>query len=253
MACEEISDIPPDLLVDRARNLPRFEDYGQYTSLYFGFGLASLIYGALHCLAWDAPFTSIAETILWRLSSVSIAASGVFVVALSAWQRYPPFRYISFIDNALEFMSSLLEKIYLKPIAYILSPEGLVSISIWSLADRRQIKYLAMYLQSDWLRTWRGTLYLCSSRALLFLHFIIIAMVVALFSVPIFAFFAVVIAALFLTVLLRFVFDLATCCFIPLYFLARGYLVVVSFINLSHLSDSAYSLPSWSRYVPHIG
>lgn len=78
-------------------------------------------------------------------------------------------------------------------------------------------------------------------------------MVVALFSVPIFAFFAVVIAALFLTVLLRFVFDLATCCFIPLYFLARGYLVVVSFINLSHLSDSAYSLPSWSRYVPHIG
>ncbi|KAK3492150.1 uncharacterized protein B0T23DRAFT_420022 [Neurospora hispaniola] len=242
MAYENILDIPSNLLVDRARNLPRFEDYEQYTSLYFGFGLVSLIYGALHCLAWNAPFTSVAETILWRLSSMVIAASGIFVVALSAWQRYPPFRYISSIGFVLAFMVSLLEKRYLKPIAHILSLEWVDSSSRWSLADRMLAEYRAMHLLSNWPRTWRGVLYLS-----------IIATVLALFSLPIFVFFAAVIPAMFLPLLLRLVFDIATCCFIPLYFLARGYLVVVSFINLAHLSDSAYLLPSWSKYVPHIG
>ncbi|KAK3503321.1 hypothetical protein B0T13DRAFT_456962 [Neurospora crassa] len=258
MAYEELSGVPPDLLVDRARNLPRFEDYEQYTSLYFGFGLVSLIYGALHCLAWNAPFTSTAETILWRLSSVAIAASGVFVVALSAWQKYPPFRYLSFIMDVVDFMTSLWKKLHM-PLSYaklkvlMLNHNWLDRVLLWSLADRMQVKYLDMYFQSDWPRTWRGTLYLYSTRALRFLHFIIIAMGLPLFNALAFAFFAAVIAALFLAVLLRFVFDFATCCFIPLYFLARGYLVVVAFINLAHLSDSAYSVPSWSKYVPHIG
>ena len=37
-----------------------------------------------------------------------------------------------------------------------------------------------------------------------------------------------------------------------IYVLARIYLVVESFINLSHLSAGAYSLPNWSAYFPHI-
>ena len=36
------------------------------------------------------------------------------------------------------------------------------------------------------------------------------------------------------------------------YVLARGYLVVECFINLSHLPAGAYDVPSWSTYFPHI-
>ena len=37
-----------------------------------------------------------------------------------------------------------------------------------------------------------------------------------------------------------------------LYCLARVYLVVECFINLSHLPQSVYLVPTWSQYVPHI-
>jgi hypothetical protein len=40
--------------------------------------------------------------------------------------------------------------------------------------------------------------------------------------------------------------------FVLLYIGARGYLVAESFIQLTHLPDSAYTLPSWSQYYPHI-
>lgn len=36
------------------------------------------------------------------------------------------------------------------------------------------------------------------------------------------------------------------------YTLARAYLVVECFINLSHLSAGVYDVPSWSTYFPHI-
>ena len=36
------------------------------------------------------------------------------------------------------------------------------------------------------------------------------------------------------------------------YVLARAYLVVECFINLSHLPAGAYDLPNWSAYFPHI-
>lgn len=37
-----------------------------------------------------------------------------------------------------------------------------------------------------------------------------------------------------------------------LYVLARAYLVVESFINLSHLPAGAYDVPQWATYFPHI-
>ena len=36
------------------------------------------------------------------------------------------------------------------------------------------------------------------------------------------------------------------------YMLARAYLVVECFINLSHLPSGVYDVPSWSTYFPHI-
>ncbi|PVH75427.1 hypothetical protein DL98DRAFT_644167 [Cadophora sp. DSE1049] len=39
--------------------------------------------------------------------------------------------------------------------------------------------------------------------------------------------------------------------FLPAYLLARGYLVVESFIQLAHLPESAYMIPKWSQYFPH--
>lgn len=52
---------------------------------------------------------------------------------------------------------------------------------------------------------------------------------------------------------IKCVLDLAVALFIVLYVLARVYLVVECFINLAHLPESAYELPKWSQYVPHIG
>ncbi len=39
---------------------------------------------------------------------------------------------------------------------------------------------------------------------------------------------------------------------LPAYVLARGYLVVECFINLSHLPAGVYDAPNWATYFPHI-
>ena len=36
------------------------------------------------------------------------------------------------------------------------------------------------------------------------------------------------------------------------YLLARAYLVIESFINLSQLPAGVYDMPNWSAYFPHI-
>ena len=36
------------------------------------------------------------------------------------------------------------------------------------------------------------------------------------------------------------------------YALARAYLVVECFINLSHLSAGVYDVPNWAAYFPHM-
>jgi hypothetical protein len=46
--------------------------------------------------------------------------------------------------------------------------------------------------------------------------------------------------------------SLSVGAFIIAYVAARGYLVVESFLQLVHLPDSAYTLPKYSQYFPHI-
>ncbi|KAK3345785.1 hypothetical protein B0T25DRAFT_264100 [Lasiosphaeria hispida] len=57
----------------------------------------------------------------------------------------------------------------------------------------------------------------------------------------------------FLAGLLKVLYDVFIILFMMFFCVARLYLVVESFINLAHLSDSVYLLPKWSQYMPHIG
>lgn len=244
LACEDLAEVPRQLLMDRIRNLPRFEDHEQYIPLYVGFGVVSLIYGGLHCLAWNAPFASTQETILWRLSSVVIAASGLLVPALSSWRKYPAFRYMP----QVEYIENKVDKLLLRLRVDIFGAR-MQKLLLWWLAERLDKKYQAMKARLDPPPAWRRALLLYAIIALRLPAYC------AYVTLPVFRFLRHVISVLvmFLYVLLRLVFDIGTISFILLYFLSRGYLVVVSFINLAHLSESAYSLPSWSSYVPHIG
>lgn len=52
---------------------------------------------------------------------------------------------------------------------------------------------------------------------------------------------------------LKIGFDIFPVSLLVFYVLFRAYLVVVCFINLAHLPDSAFLVPEWSCYVPHIG
>ena len=58
--------------------------------------------------------------------------------------------------------------------------------------------------------------------------------------------------ATLLVVLTRLILDLVVAVAILVYCLARVYLVVECFINLSHLPESVFRVPVWSQYVPHI-
>ncbi|KAH7636057.1 hypothetical protein B0T09DRAFT_330388 [Sordaria sp. MPI-SDFR-AT-0083] len=53
--------------------------------------------------------------------------------------------------------------------------------------------------------------------------------------------------------LVKICYDLAVTGLLALYVLARSYLVVISFVNLAHLPDSAFVVPNWSKYVPYFG
>jgi hypothetical protein len=80
--------------------------------LIFAFTLAGLAYGALYLAAWNYPFTSNVERVMWRESGVAIAASGPLVVLglpvyiltdyLDArrWRDYTPYDF-ELLEDAL--------------------------------------------------------------------------------------------------------------------------------------------------------
>lgn len=81
-------ELPEDTLSDRAANWPSgfldglVEDMTDKAGikLLVAFTLAGLSYGALHLLAWNFPFASHAEHLLWKISGLTVAASGpVFI------------------------------------------------------------------------------------------------------------------------------------------------------------------------------
>lgn len=48
-------------------------------SMLVGFSIAGVLYGAIHLLAWDAPFRTEIELILWRTSGCILILSGMFI------------------------------------------------------------------------------------------------------------------------------------------------------------------------------
>ncbi|OCL05632.1 hypothetical protein AOQ84DRAFT_379409 [Glonium stellatum] len=75
-----------DCYTERIQNWPRFgftswdeglEDV--HEQFYVGFTFAGLTYGGLHLVAWNAPFPTRVEGLLWRVSSMALAASGIVI------------------------------------------------------------------------------------------------------------------------------------------------------------------------------
>jgi len=57
------------------------------TAFLLGLTLAGLIYGGLHELAWQAPFTSHAQKLLWRICATALTASGGAVILSALFLR----------------------------------------------------------------------------------------------------------------------------------------------------------------------
>ncbi|KAK3339704.1 hypothetical protein B0T25DRAFT_361946 [Lasiosphaeria hispida] len=79
------------LLSDRLPNFPRLEAIRRYRWLYFGLTITGFAYGGLHCLAWNAPFSRDEQKQLWRMSSPTVASTGVLVLLLYSWELSPPY------------------------------------------------------------------------------------------------------------------------------------------------------------------
>jgi len=157
--------------------------------------LQGFVYGGLHCLAWNAPFATGAETLLWRISSVAIMLTFVLILFLFSWELSPP---VFVGSDAFDVPGNFFEYYVIDPI------EAVVARHLDGMREK-------------WV-------------------FGIIRIPIAIFGV----------------MLPRLIFDLTVASAVALYCLARVYLVVECFINLSHLPASVYETPGWSQYVPHI-
>lgn len=81
-----------EYVIDRARDWPfQYLDFGSidgnlgasgYLSMLWSFLIAGLVYGALHLVAWNAPFPSRTEATLWRLSGLTLSLSGFVVLVI---------------------------------------------------------------------------------------------------------------------------------------------------------------------------
>lgn len=186
--------IPNDLVCDRTPNFPPPGYFQDDWLLWLGFCLLGLIYGGLHCAAWNAPFATDVEALLWRISSV--AASSACILLPILWE-------LSSEDQGTRRVG--------KPMTWVF---------------RRVSKKVDNFEDSS-LERQRGLLS----------DIRYIAIVVS--SVP----------AFIIVLVVRWAFFFG---FILLYCVARVYLVVECFINLAHLPDSAFQVPQWSQYMPHI-
>ena len=146
----------PLYLFRRHQDWPDIADNIDNLPIALGFGVAGLIYGGLHALAWSAHFQSSTEQLMWQISAC-VVIGGFPILFVLIWV----------IDN---------------------------------LPDERRL--------SGWRR---------------YMHDI-----------------SVILDGLLMLILA------------VVYILARAYLVIECFINLSELPAGVYDMPNWSAYFPHI-
>lgn len=69
----------------------------------------SVIYGGLHMLAWNAPFQTKTEQILWRISAPTMMGYGVLICGIELWDNVRQgINYATYFWMALIFCATLL-------------------------------------------------------------------------------------------------------------------------------------------------
>lgn len=217
---DDFDTVPSNLLKDRIGNFPRFGEPGTHFGFCLGFSIFGLIYGGLHCVAWNAPFFTEIEKTLWRVSSLTITATIIPVFLVASWSLFPPFWQDPF--GRITEIHTVLQNIQanVKPEDWI---SLLISWVMWIIPIRKIVRLLP--------QPWEGF----DEDMIKGLAHVAYIFLLILFFVY------------------KVIFDTIVILLLVIYTLTRLYLVVVCFINLAHLPDSAYLVPNWSRYVPHIG
>jgi hypothetical protein len=87
LACEynpavQVGKNYANVLFDRIKNHAAIKDLPDDVSVFVGITIAGFAYGGLHCLAWNAPFATETQRILWRVSSVTVMSTGVLLLLL---------------------------------------------------------------------------------------------------------------------------------------------------------------------------
>jgi hypothetical protein len=146
-----LEDCTKRMLVDRVGDIPRGESLSR-TVVLATLAIAGFLYGGVHLAAWQTKFKTKAEGQMWKISAITLAASGPLGIPVIIFER-----------------------------------------------------------------AWRG------SDAMSCGNFMI--SMVMIWAVPAAA---------------------------ALYLVARVYLIVESFLNLTYLEESTFLVPSWLQYMPHI-
>ena len=240
---EGCQQLPVNTVVDRMNN---WDTYGfarvketteasKDISWALGFTVAGLIYGGLHLIAWSAPFGSRAEQHLWRISAVTLTFSGILFPIWWVAGRvsnmadrldrkdtrrtdYDEFTPAS--DPCLESSEGL--RIDVTRLSGIRIPGDLQNNPFYLMGEPafKMCRYVIAVIERR-TETWTSSKVADSIQNWL-------AITMALLIVSFWS------------------------SLVGLYAMARIYLVVQCFVNLAHLPDSAYQLPYWSQYWPHV-
>lgn len=223
---------PFSTLSTRIRNFPRMEDPLNQWPLLMVFAIIGLVYGGLHCLAWDATFSTVLEAVLWRVSSVIVASTGALIamtLPVSFYRRLWPVSFYRRLSPV-----SFYRRFWPVPFYRRLWPAFFYRQG-WLIYFYRRllIKMLKIEDPSNgvWARFFEGVNVRRPGDS----------------DPPL--------GAYLLPWIIPFPVHISVntilICTVA-YALARTYLVVECFINLAHLPDDAFRVAQWSQYIPHI-
>lgn len=87
------------------------------TAMDDGFIIGGLVFGALHCAAWNSPFPTPVERLLWRIASV--VSAGVLLLYYFLFLcrvhvfKSPPFKYFFLLAECMAVLGYILARLYL--------------------------------------------------------------------------------------------------------------------------------------------